>query len=406
MLYEVPPCGAEEQVAIERVEAVWRDLRFYVAKPKRWMGSVRRVLAAKANQSSNSIEGYNISTEDAIAALQGAAEPTESDWEDWQANLGYRRAMTYVLQLANDGDFRYTSDLMRSLHFMMTEHSLEANPGLWRPGPIWVQDSLTGDVVYEAPDRDVMPGLVDELMVNLSVDDGDSHPLVRAAMAHLNLVLIHPFSDGNGRMSRCLQSLVLVRRGVLARELCSIEEYLGQPQNQQRYYQALAAVAQGHWTPSHSAQTWVRYCLEAHYIQALSVLRRVREAERVWGLLEEIAEQHGLPPRSMDALYDASIGLKVRNASYRANVAESLGPISAQTATSDLGEMVKAGLLVQHGAKRGTYYLASEGLRDRAVAIRGRRSPITADQLFVPAPEASNALPRQPARFETAPPAN
>jgi len=62
-------------------------------------------------------------------------------------------------------------------------------------------------------------------------------------MAHLNLTMIHPFSDGNGRMARCLQSLVLARGGKLSPEFLSIEEYLGR--NTPSYYQVLSAVAQG-----------------------------------------------------------------------------------------------------------------------------------------------------------------
>ena len=244
MIYQTPECGPEERAAIARIDARWRELRFYVAHDhKRWVGSVRRVLTAVANQASNSIEGYNISTEDAIAALQGAVEPMDSRWEDWQANLGYRRAMTYVLLLAKDEHFQHTTALLRSLHFMMVEYDLEAGPGLWRPGPIWVQNELTKEVVYEGPDHAYVPSLAEDLVESLNKDDGSSEAIVRAAMAHLNFVLIHPFRDGNGRMARCLQSLVLVREGHLAREFCSIEEYLGVPANQQRYYEELRKVA-------------------------------------------------------------------------------------------------------------------------------------------------------------------
>lgn len=59
---------------------------------------------------------------------------------------------------------------------------------------------------------------------------------IQAGMAHLNLVMIHPFRDGNGRMARCLQSLVLARGGILDPVFISIEEYLGR--NTQRYYPA------------------------------------------------------------------------------------------------------------------------------------------------------------------------
>jgi len=407
VIYQAPSCGPEKRAALQRIDDVWRDLRFYVADTHRWVGSVRRVLTAVANQSSNSIEGYHISTEEAIAALQGASEPTDSRWEDWQANLGYRRAMTYVLQLARDEHFEYSASLLRSLHFMMTEYSLDAGPGLWRPGSIWVRDSLSGDVVYEGPEAGYVPGLVDELIRRLE-EDRDTSPLVRAAMAHLNLVLIHPFSAGNGRMARALQSLVLVQEGFLVREFCSIEEYLGQPRNQQRYYDMLTEVAHGRWTPESSARPWVRYCLEAHYIQALSVLRRVRESERAWSEISTIVESRSLPGRTVEALFDATVGLKVRNASYRATLAEADVRISTQTATHDLGELVAAGLLEQRGAKRGTYYVAARPLSDLRAAARSGRSPISAEGLFDPvvAPVAVStralAPPPQPELFGNA----
>ncbi len=385
MIYQPPACGPEKRAALDRIDSVWRELRFYVSNTHRWMGSVRRVLTAKANQSSNSIEGYNVSTEDAIAALQGATEPVDSGLEDWQANLGYRRAMTYVLQLANDDYFEYSPALLRGLHFMMTEYSLDAGPGLWRPGPIWVQNELSGDIVYEAPDEAYLPSLIDELVATLEQDD-ETPPLVRAAMAHLNLVLIHPFRDGNGRMARCLQSLLLVREGFLARELCSIEEYLGQPRNQQRYYDMLAEVAKGRWTPENSTRPWVRFCLEAHYVQAMSVLRRVRESERVWDALLQVVEFNRLPHRTIEALFDATVGLRIRNASYRATLAEIGQEISTQTATNDLRELVTAGLLVQKGAKRGTHYVADEPLLKIWGLARSDRKPLSAEGLFDLAP--------------------
>jgi Fic family protein len=57
--------------------------------------------------------------------------------------------------------------------------------------------------------------------------DLDAPVVVRAAMAHLHLVSVHPFGDGNGRIARIVQSLVLAREGLLSPEFASIEEYLG-----------------------------------------------------------------------------------------------------------------------------------------------------------------------------------
>ena len=381
IVFEFPELGVEEEVALAKIADLRKELRHHVAEPRRWVGSVRRMLAARAIQGSNSIEGYNVSVEDAVAAIEDN-DPVEARSEDWHAVMGYRRAMSYVLQLAEDEHFELSAHLIRSLHFMMAEYELEASPGLWRPGPIWIRDDATGDVVYEGPDADEVPGLVDELVAQLAEHD-DVSPIVRGAMAHLSLVMIHPFRDGNGRMSRCLQTLVLARERILAPAWCSIEEYLGA--HTQRYHEVLAEVGEGQWNPRNDARQWVRFCLEAHYIQALSVLRRVRESERMWADLEALLKgKRGLPERSIQGLFDATLGLRVRNASYR-SVLKRFGAedISHQVATSDLRALVEAGLLEQHGKKRGTYYVAAGPLEEIRRRARGRRQPLDASSLFV-----------------------
>jgi Fic family protein len=381
MVFEFPELGVEEEVALAKIADLRKELRHYVAEPRRWVGSVRRMLAARAIQGSNSIEGYNVSVEDAVAAIEDT-EPVEARSEDWHAVMGYRRAMTYVLQLAEDEHFELSAPLVRSLHFMMAEYDLDASPGLWRPGPIWIRNDATGEVVYEGPDAEELPALVDELVAQLILKQ-DAPPIVRGAMAHLNLVMIHPFRDGNGRMARCLQTLVLARDRILAPAWCSIEEYLGA--NTQRYYDVLGQVGEGEWNPQNDARPWLRFCLEAHYIQAMSVLRRVRESERMWTALEALIEgRRGLPERAIQALFDATLGLRVRNASYR-SVLKRFGAeeVSHQVATSDLRALVDAGLLEQHGKKRGTYYVAGEPLAEIRSRARERRQPLDASSLFV-----------------------
>lgn len=378
MIFAIPDPTLEEETALGRIEDLRRELRHYVNEPKRWVGQIRRVLAARAIQGSNSIEGFNVSVEDAVAAIEGD-EPSTATVENWQAAQGYRRAMTYVLQLAHDEHFSYSSQVISSLHFMIAEHSLNAAPGLWRGGPVWVRNDATGAVVYEAPDAEQVPALIDELVDQLS-SDREIHVLVRAAMAHLNLVMIHPFKDGNGRMARCLQTLVLGRDRILEAPFSSIEEYLGR--NTESYYQVLARVGHGRWNPTFDAHPWVRYCLEAHFIQAASVLRRVQESEAVWSKLDTLREKHRLPERTISALFDATIGLKIRNSSYRLTLKGYDEEISNQLATGDLRGMVQAGLLKQLGAKRGTYYQAADPLLKIATGVRGNRKELDASSLF------------------------
>ena len=379
MVYEIPEIHASEEAALARIDELRRELRFYVAEPRRWVGSLRRVLGARAIRGSNSIEGFNVSVEDALAAIEGD-EPAEAEATDWLAVLGYRRAMTYVLQLAHDEHFEFSPGLIRSLHFMMTEYTLDASPGLWRPGSIWIRNDATGEVVYEGPESAEVPRLIDQLIEQLA-RNGDAPPMIRGAMAHLNLAMIHPFRDGNGRMARCLQTLILAREQILSPEWMSIEEFLGA--NTQPYYQILEDVGKGSWQPENDARPWVRFCLRAHYIQAVSVLRRAREAEEIWVAAENLQKGKGLLGRTMGSLFDAALGLRIRNASHRKNVEMvEQEEISQQVATKDLRDMVNAGLIEQQGAKRGTYYVAAKPLTEIRERVRASREPINADSLF------------------------
>jgi Fic family protein len=381
MLYATPELGPAENAALRAIELGRKQLRYSVAAPRRWLGSVRRVLAARAIQGSNSIEGYNVSVEDALAAIDGD-ELTEARDTDAQAVSGYRRAMTYVIGLSKDDHFEYNAALVRALHFMMTEYSLDAWPGRWRPGPIWVRNEASGEIVYEAPDHELIPDLIAELVDTLETDLPGQPAMIRAAMAHLNLVMIHPFRDGNGRMSRCLQTLVNARERVLAQELISIEEYLGR--NTARYYEVLDQVGGGEWNPDNDARPWIRFCLEGHYVQAESVLRRIHESGQMWIEVEELRTNARLPERTMAALLDATIGLRVRNASYRAQLRSWDEAISNQVATTDLRAMVKAGLLQPQGRNRGAFYQAAAPLATVRTEVRRSRRPIDTSRLFDP----------------------
>jgi Fic family protein len=193
--------------------------------------------------------------------------------------------------------------------------------------------------------------------------------MVRAAMSHLNLVMIHPFSDGNGRMARCLQTLVLAREGIIDPWFSSIEEYLGR--NTQAYYGVLAAVGKGAWSPRNDARPWLHFCLTAHYRQAKTLLKRSKEMRRIWDELEQQVRKLGLPERVQLALSDATLGFRVRNATYR-----SAAEISESLASRDLKLLVDHGFLKPDGEKRGRAYVASPILK----AIRERtREPRVPD---------------------------
>jgi len=253
-----------------------------------------------------------VSDEDAAAAVDGEP-PLTADEETWAEILGYRRVMTYVLNVATDRSFVIYESVLRSMHFMLLEHDLSKAPGRYRESPVYVRDDQTSTNVYEGPDPTEVPRLMRELSRQLAQPNQDD-PLVRGAMAHLNLVMIHPFRDGNGRMARALQTMVLAQDHVVEPTFSSIEEWLGN--NTRAYYDVLAAVGQGAWHPANDPTLWVKFSLRAHHMQAQTVRRRFSEAEEQWGRIDSILRERKLPDRLGNVLFDALLGLRVTRPAY------------------------------------------------------------------------------------------
>ena len=364
MIFQTPVLPAKYMEVIDKINDLRSKLAWATSdRLNRWRGQLARTTLARAVQGTNAIEGINVTLDDAIAAVDGE-RPETPDEADRLALLGYWRAMTYLLQLVKEpGSFQHNEHILKSLHYMMLEHDLTAYPGRWRPGGVHVTNTATQKIVYEAPDIELVPSLATELIDYLNEPDKDTPQMVRAAMAHLNLTMIHPFRDGNGRMARALQSLVLMREGIVAPEFSCIEEYIGDHSSD--YYAVLGEVGKGNWHPERDALPWIRFCLLAHYQQAVTLLRRIGESIQMWEALEAAVKARGLNTRVLPALADAAINLKVTNPSYRKQA-----EITNQVAKMDLKSLVLAGFLEPKGEKRGRFYVAAEPVRKIREATR------------------------------------
>ena len=209
---------------------------------------------------------------------------------------------------------------------------------------------------------------MDTLVESLQ-EGADLDPVVLSAMAHLNLVMIHPFRDGNGRMARALATSVLTRSDIGEPEFTSIEEWLGA--NTDDYYAVLALTGHGSWQPRGGADLWVSFNLRAHHMQAQTVARRVQEAGETWNELDILAARHKLPERSIDAMFEAVLGYRVRRNTYQKRTG-----VEDQTATRDLATLAGAGVLTPHGNGRGRFYSAGEPLQAIQQSRRARRQPL------------------------------
>ncbi|MEU8271456.1 Fic family protein [Sphaerisporangium sp. NPDC049002] len=350
MLYGTPELDPADKAVLGEIEDMRRDLKYRLAESHRWDGQLRRQLQARAIQGSNTIEGYRASVED-IESIMLGEEPLETSSAVTSEIAGYQQALTYIRHLSLARSFRFDTGMLHALNFMMIGHHHDKTPGTPRPGGIYVRNSATGEVVYEGPDAEAVPALLDELVGWLNGGDLQAPSYVRAAMAHFNLVAIHPWRDGNGRMSRALQTLVLGRDQILTPEFSSIEEWLGMGENTVDYYRALREVQQGGWDPHDRTHSWMRFCLRAHHMQAQRVRRRLAEAGEVWLVLEEQVDKERLHPRCVSALYQVFVSRRLRRGTYQADESLSQGQ-----AARDLRELAARDWLTPYGETKGRFY--------------------------------------------------
>jgi Fic family protein len=360
MIYRTPRANAALQAELAAFDALRDELHAQASVAGRWLGTLRRQWRAASAESSIEIEGFHVPEHETLAIASGN-EPADPTDEDRMALSCYARAMDHVGVLSDDPVFRWADRVVLDLHFDACYFQKDKQPGQYRQSGIEVTGPHGGPPVYVGPPAEQVPALMGETIDWLDHGDPDAHLIVRAAMAHLHLVSVHPFRDGNGRISRIVQSLVLARGGLLAPEFVSIEEYLGS--NTSAYYAALQQVQGGSFQPERDATPFVQLCVEAHVAQARRRREQLAEAGARWAYLEQLVQQRDWPDRLVIAL-EQSLFQGTDRAIYMAEA-----DVSAPTASSDLRRLRDAGLISQQGRGPATRYLASEHLtRD----VRGR----------------------------------
>jgi Fic family protein len=369
MLYAMPALDDADQRVLDELNQMRSELRAHLRSKPRWEGQLRRSLFAAAIQGSNTIENITISGSDARALVEHAPMSAEAGEETQQAVMGYRDAMTYVQQIPMMGFFDYSETLLSALHFMITRYQPAKWPGRYRAAGIYVSSGDPLEPAYTGPDADAVPGLMGELVEWLHGGDLGAPAYARAAMAHLNLVGIHPWRDGNGRTARALHTAVLAREGELAPEFSSIEEWLGEHTNTVQYYEALRAVQQGSFQPERDAHSWLTFVFTAHHRQAQRVKRRYDWTVRLWNDLARLAGEQGLPDRVVSALYGAAVG-EVRRTTYQRDEG-----LSRDQAIRDIQALTRAGLLKPRGNATTRVYTLAGAATDvaeaAAAAVRG-----------------------------------
>lgn len=336
----------ELQPLIDALESARQDILALDVPPmlERWL---RRLNEARGAHMSTRIEGNPMTEEEVrevFARTERGADAAELE------NLNYRDAVRFAYQYADDAAADIDGGFIRALHFnIVREVDPHGSAGRYRLEQNVVRDGRR--TIYMPPLPTEVSRLMDDLVAWLRASRGTVHPLVLAAVAHIEFINIHPFDDGNGRTARALTAYFLARGGWRLRDFVSVEQVFGGDVGE--YYAELRKLGDRYHGRSITLTNWIGWTLQRFRTVIES---RVGDAELVeihremFGDIFESME--GLPARASFALTYVSLFGHLTKGQYVAETS-----VSPATAVADLNALVRARYLSREGAGRSTHYV-------------------------------------------------
>jgi Fic family protein len=326
---------------IDEFKGAWRALG--TLAPER-LSALRRVATIESVGSSTRIEGSRLSDRE-VEQLLANLEIKAFASRDEQEVAGYADVMETVF--ASSAEITVTENHIKQLHRDLLRYSDkdQRHRGEYKTSSNSVAafdaEGKQVGVVFQTASPFETPRLMTELVAWLDqAQRGELHPLLAIGVFVVVFLAIHPFQDGNGRLSRVLTTLLLLRAGDAYVPYSSLESVI--EQSKEGYYLALRRTQGTLRSETPDWQPWLTYFLRALQRQ----MRRLREkVERERLLLAE------LPELAVRILEHARQHGRITIAD-----AVTLTGASRNTLKVHFRSLREQGLLVLHGQGRGAWY--------------------------------------------------
>lgn len=327
---------------LDEFKGAWRALGKLT--PDR-LNALRKVATIESIGSSTRIEGSRLSDQE-VARLLSNIEIKNFDTRDAQEVAGYADAMNTVFNHADA--ITLTENHIRQLHRDLLAYSSkdERHRGNYKTSPNHVTAFAAGGnemgLVFETATPFATPLLMTELVAwtNVALQARELHPLLVIAVFVVVFLEIHPFQDGNGRLSRILTTLLLLKSGYNHVPYSSLESVI--EQSKQAYYLALRKTQSTIRSETPDWQPWLIYFLRALQRQKQALQTKLEREQilltKLPGLslqILELVSEHGR--------------LSVKQ------IVEMTGA-NRNTIKKHLQSLVANHQLSQHGKGKGTWY--------------------------------------------------
>jgi Fic family protein len=292
------------------------------------------------------IEGNELNLDQAEKVLAG--QEVVARERDIQEIINYRKAMEFIEEI-RDKRQEISEELVKKLHKITVNKILPIEKcGEYRKTQVVIKSSQTGQVSFRPPEASRVQLQINDLLVFIeSPKNQDIHPVLKSGIVHYELVRIHPFLDGNGRVARALATLILFLEGYDIRKFFSLEEYFDR--NASNYYIALQSV-----TKRGDLTEWLEY-----FTQGLAIeLSKIKEKVEKISVDGKLREKLGGKPL---LLTDRQLKIieYIQKTGYLQNQAfEELFPmVSEDTILNELKVLLKTGIIKKQGVTKGAKYV-------------------------------------------------
>lgn len=321
---------------IDRFDASWASIE---RKEGQSLKQLKNIATVRSVGASTRIEGSKM-TDEEVEILLKNIDITKLEDRDSQEVVGYFETLDIISESYQD--IRVNQNSLKNLHNILMKHSQKDQ---WHKGD-YKQHSNAVEANYPDGTKQIIfqttePGFPTEDAMNAMFDwynaDEITHPLVKSALFSYEFVSIHPFQDGNGRLSRLIATLLLLQNGYKWIQYVSLEHEIENRKNE--YYRVLRSCQSNR--PNENINEWIEFFFSA--------LRNIQE--QLIKKLEITGNEASLSPK------EKSILTFIENhAGCKSGAIASKLDIPNPTVKRILTDLVNRNLIIKHGSGSGTNY--------------------------------------------------
>jgi len=328
---------------IDEFKGSWKVLK--TLSPER-LHSLRHVATIESIGSSTRIEGAKLSDREVEKLMQGLSTQSFTS-RDEQEVAGYAQAMDMIFESYND--IALSENYVKQLHRDLLRHSEkdERHRGEFKKFANSVEafdpDGKSLGVIFETTGPFDTPRKMQELLhwTREVLEDKSLHPLLVVGIFTVVFLAIHPFQDGNGRLSRILTSLILLKTGYTYIPYASLESVI--EKNKEGYYLSLRRTQTTLERENPDWLPWLRFFLTS--------LKRQKDHLSVKLEQQSRPNTKGLPKESLQILHYVD-----EHGQITTSLAQELTGLLRPTVRARLTKLVSQGHLQLYGKGRGAFY--------------------------------------------------